>query len=163
MSSHPIRRDEPPPGLSSFTRIRLGRINEEQVEIIRPGEEKRFVLRALERGGKPVAARIPLRGNDYYLVENRQPIGCDAVLPDSGLLILKVRPDALEGTGTVSIMDADPTSPRFSHATYLHGKAGRDVFQDKENNVAVIPLSMQGEDMEVAVTTPERASSVRRP
>jgi hypothetical protein len=163
MSSHLIRRDQPPPGASSFTRIRLGWINEEQVEMVRPGEEKRFVLRPLERGGKPLAVKIPLPGNDYYLVENRQPIGCDAVLPDSGLLVLKVRPNALEGTGTVIIMDADPASPRFSHPTYLPGKSGRDLFQDKENNVAVVPLSMKGEDMEVVVTTPQGALSIRRP
>jgi hypothetical protein len=159
MSSHLIKRDQPPPGLSSFTRIRLGWITEEEVVVVKPGEEKRFILRPLAKGGNPVAVKVPLRGNLYYLLENRQPIGYDRSLPDSGLMILKVDPDALEGTGTVRIMDADPKSPRFSHATYQPAKTGRDIFLDKENNVAIIPVRMQGMDIEVIVTTPERASS----
>ncbi len=162
MSSHLIKRDQPPPGLSSFTRIRLGWITEEEVVVVRPGEERRIVLRPLAKGGSPVAAKVPLKGSLYYLLENRQPIGYDNRMPDSGLMILKVNPEVMEGTGTVRIMDADPGSPRFSHPTYQPAKAGRDIFMDKENNIAIIPVGMQGMDIEVLITTPERASSAAR-
>jgi hypothetical protein len=156
MSSHLIKRDEPPPGLCSFTRIRLGWISEDQVILVRPGEEKRVVLEPLARGGTTVAVKIPLKGNTYLLVENRQPIGYDRVMPDAGILILKVDPDAFEGAGTVRIMDADPDSPHFAHATFRPDKPRRSRFVDKEIQIAIVPLGLHDNNMEVLVTTPEK-------
>jgi len=118
MSSHLVKRDEPPPGLSSFTKIRLGWISENQVVFIKPGEEKRVILEPLAKGGTPLVVKIPLKGNTYLLVENRQPIGYDRVMPDSGILVLKINPDAIEGAGTVRIMDADPATPVVFKWTY---------------------------------------------
>lgn len=157
MSSHLIKRDEPPPGLSSFTRIRLGWISENQVVLVRPGEEKRVVLAPLDKGGTTLAVKIPLKGNTYLLVENRQPIGYDRVMPDSGILVLKVNPEAMEGRGTVQIMDADPDSPHFAHATFRPDRPQRSKYVDKENQIAIIPVGLQDMNMEVLVTTPERA------
>lgn len=157
MSSHLIRRDGPPPGLSSFTRIRLGWISEDQVELVKPGEEKRVILAPLDRGGKTLAVKIPLKGDSYLLVENRQPTGYDQLMPDSGVLVLKVNPDALEGTGTVRIMDAEPGSPHFAHATFRPDKPQRSKYVDRENQIAIIPVGLQDMNMEVLVTTPERA------
>ncbi|PIP37065.1 MAG: hypothetical protein COX20_02660 [Desulfobacterales bacterium CG23_combo_of_CG06-09_8_20_14_all_52_9] len=157
MSSHLIQRDAPPPGLSSFTRIRLGWITEDQVILVKPGEEKQVTLVPLAKGGNPLVVKIPLKGSLYYLLENRQLIGYDRLIPDAGLLILRVDPEAMEGSGTVRIMDADPGSPRFAHATFLPDKGKRSCFLDKQNNIAVIPIKMQGEDLEIRVTTPERA------
>jgi len=157
MSSHLIKRDEPPPGLSSFTRIRLGWISENQVVLIKPGEEKRVVLSPLAEGGTTLVVKIPLKGNTYLLVENRQPIGYDRVMPDSGILVLKVDPDAMEGAGTVRIMDADPDSHHFAHATFRPDKAQRSRFLDKENQIAIVPLALHDHNMEILVTTPEKA------
>jgi len=157
MSSHLIKRDGPPPGLSSFTKIRLGWISENQVVLVRPGEEKRVVLTPLARGGDTLAVKIPLKGNAYFLVENRQPIGYDRMMPDAGILILKVDPDVMEGAGTVRIMDADPDSPHFAHATFRADKPMRSRFLDSENRIAIVPLALHDKDMEVLVTTPEKA------
>jgi hypothetical protein len=90
-------------------------------------------------------------------VENRQPIGFDRALPDSGTLILRVNPEAHEGSGTVKVMDADPASPNFSHATFRPDRRNRNAFIDKENNVAILTLRIEGKNMEVLVTTPEKA------
>jgi hypothetical protein len=79
------------------------------------------------------------------------------MLPDSGILILKVDPNAVEGTGTVKVMDADPTSPGFKHATYRPDRRNRKVFIDKENNVAILTLRMEAKNIAVLVTTPEKA------
>jgi len=157
MSSHLIKRDAPPPGLSSFTKIRLGWISENQVVLIKPGEEKRVILAPLAKGGTTLVVKIPLKGNTYFLVENRQPIGYDRVMPDSGILVLKVNLDAMEGAGTVRIMDADPDSPHFAHATFRPDKAERSRFVDKENQIAIVPLALHDRDMEILVTTPEKA------
>jgi hypothetical protein len=157
MSSHFIKKGEPPPGISSFTKIRLGWIASEQVSLVRPGETRRTLLAPLAKRGQTLAVKIPLQSGHYYLVENRQPIGFDRVLPDSGILILKVNPKAQEGSGTVQVMDADPDSPNFSHATFRPDRRDRNVFIDEGNNVAILALRIKGQSLEVLVTTPEKA------
>ena len=125
MSAHFVDRKSPPPGLSSFTRIRLGWITPDRVVQVRPGETRKVLLWPLAEQGKVLAVKIPLGGGQYYLVENRQPIEYDKGLPDSGILIVKVNPSAVEGTGTARIMDADPSSFNFEHATYKPEPAGQ--------------------------------------
>ena len=101
--------------------------------------------------------KIPLPGEHYYLVESRQPVGLDKVQPDSGILILKVNPAAQEGSGTVRVMDADPNSPNLSRAAFRLDQENRNLFVDKENNVAVIPLWALGENQGVLVTTAQKS------
>jgi len=157
MSEHLVKREEPPPGISSFTKIRLGWISSEQAVLVKPGETTYASLSPLSKKGEKLVVKIPLKGNRYYLVENRQPFGYDRILPDSGLLILKVDPDVPEGYGTAKIMDADPKSPRFSRATFRLDRPNRNLFLDKEANIAVIPLWSEGERLGVLITTPARS------
>jgi hypothetical protein len=157
MSEHLVRREEPPPGISSFTKIRLGWISSEQAVLVKPGETTYASLSPLSKKGEKLVVKIPLKGNRYYLVENRQPFGYDRILPDSGLLILKVDPNVPEGYGTAKIMDADPKSPRFSRATFRLDRPNRNLFLDKEANVAVIPLWTEGESQGVLITTPNQS------
>ena len=84
MSAHFVDKKGPPPGLSSFTKIRLGWISSRQVVQVRPGETRKVTLWPLAEKGKVLAVKIPLPGDEYYLVENRQPIKYDRALPDSG-------------------------------------------------------------------------------
>ena len=92
------------------------------------------------------------------MVENRQPIGYDIILPDHGLLILRVNLDSIEGSGTVKIMDADPNSPYFSHATFRLDRSDTNAFIDKEQNVAIIPLWSDKGTQGVLITTSEKSS-----
>ena len=108
MSQHFSKYHEPPPGISSFTKIRLGWITSDQVILVRAGESLYSFLRPLSKGGRTLALNVPLSDGRYDLIENRQSIGYDQALHDSGILILKVYPSALEGTGTVRVMDANP-------------------------------------------------------
>lgn len=156
MSQHFVERGSPPPGISSFTKIRLGWIAKEQVRFVKPGETAVAFLAPLSAGGETLAVKIPLSWGNYYLVENRQPVGFDRALPDSGILIMKVNPDAPEGYGTVKVMNANPASARFRQATYRLDAAGRDLFKDKE--VAVIPIWQEGDRLGVLVTVPGRSA-----
>lgn len=156
MSSHYIDINSPPPGLSSFTRIRLGWITPDQAVLANPGETMGVFLAPLDSGGKALVVKIPLAGGEYYLLESRRQTGYDRSQPDSGLLIVKVDPEAQEGTGTAVIMNADPRSPDFSHATFRPDREGRNIFEDRRNGLAVIPLWSQGEDQGVLVTTLEK-------
>ena len=159
MSAHFVDRKGPPPGLSSFTKIRLGWISSEHVIRVLPGETRKVMLSPLAEKGNILAVKIPFGGDHYYLVENRQPIRYDKVLPDSGILIIKVDPHAVEGTGTARIMDADPSSPNFQHATYRPDRKSRKTFIDKKHGVAVVVLGSDGENQSILITTPEKAQA----
>lgn len=56
------------------------------------------------------------------------------------------------------IMDADPGSSNFSHVTFRLDRTNRNVFIDKHNNVAIIPVWSQGENQGVLVTTPKKST-----
>ena len=157
MSEHLIKREEPPPGISSFTKFRLGWVFPEEAVLAKPGETIYASLSPLSKKGKTLVVKVPLKNDRYYLVENRQPFGYDRILPDSGLLILKVDPNAPEGYGTAKIMDADPKSPRFSRATFRLDRPNRNLFLDQGANIAIIPLWTEGEDRGVLVTVKEKS------
>ena len=156
MSQHFVKQGEPSPGISSFTKIRLGWITRPQVHFLRPGETSYTFLAPLSKGGETLAVKIPLKDGTYYLIENRQPIGSDRVLPDAGILVLKVDPGAQEGYGTVKIMNAEAGEPGFTRATFRLDRDGRALFTDKANKIAVIPLWEESGNRGVLVVPPEK-------
>ena len=158
MSQHFVKEGEPPPGLSSFTKIRLGWIEKHQVQIVKPGETSFALLSPLSKGDQLLVVKIPLDDWTYYLVENRQPVGFDKMLPDSGILILEVHPRVREGFGTVKVKGA-AGSRNFAEATYKLEVSNRNVFVDKRNNVAIIPLWRQKENLGVLITTPDHSEA----
>ncbi len=121
---------------------------------MKPGETAMVFLSPLSVGGDKLAVKIPLAWGKYYLVESRQPTGFDRALPDAGLLVLKVDPDAAEGYGSVRIMDANPNSAHFRQAAFRLDDRTGDSFAD--DKVAVIPLWRDGNKLGVLVTTPEK-------
>ncbi|MBI4772690.1 MAG: hypothetical protein HY788_00680 [Deltaproteobacteria bacterium] len=159
MSQHLVDRKEPPPGISSFTKIRLGWISPEQAVLVQPGDTRYAFLSPLAKKGGTLVVKIPLPQGRYYLVENRQTLGFDRMLPDSGILVLKVDPEVREGSGTVRVMNADPRFADFSHATFRPDKENRSLFLDSGSNVAVIPLWAEGGNHGVLVTTPDKSRS----
>ena len=164
MSKHLVKRGEPPPGLSSFTKIRLNWIKKNQVQVVKPGETSYAFLSPLSEGGELLCVKIPLSDGTYYLVENRQPIGFDKILPDSGILILKVNPKVDEGDGTVEVKSAGG-SRNFTNATYKLEMNNRNVFIDKssglfhKSNIAIIPLWKEKDKLGVLITTPDRSEA----
>jgi len=158
MSQHFVKKGEPPPGLSSFTKIRLDWIKAHQVQIAKPGETSYAFLSPLSKGGELLVVKIPLDDGTYYLVENRQPMGFDKMLPDSGILILKVHPDAAEGYGTVEVKSASG-SRNFANATYNLEVNNRNIFIDKRNNIAIIPLWKEKDNLGVLITTPDHSEA----
>lgn len=165
MSQHFVKKGEPPPGLSSFTKIRLGWIGKHQVQIVKPGETSYAFLSPLSKGGELLVVKIPLDDGTYYLVENRQPLGFDKTLPDSGILILKVNPQAAEGYGTVEVKSAGG-SRKFANATYKLELNNQNIFIDnslsglfQRNNIAIIPLWKEKDNLGVLITTPDHSES----
>jgi hypothetical protein len=156
MSQHFVEKGKPPQGISSFTKIRLGWIKKQQVQFVKPGETSFGLLSPLSKGGDLLVVKIFVDEYSHYLIENRQPIGFDRMLPDSGILILEVHPAYQDGTGVVRVKNPI-SSPNFDHATYKLGVDNRSLFVDKRNNLSIIPLWKEKENLGVLVTTPDRS------
>jgi hypothetical protein len=153
MSCHYYKRDAPPPGISSWTKLRLGWMPDDKVAVVRPGETREILLGPLEdsRSGT-LAIRIPLSATTYYLVENRQPIGADRVLPGSGVLIMRADDSIAEcrhGRAPVKLVDADPSVPHLEGAAFDLGK--RDRFTDTASGITIELLEKVGQSYRIRV------------
>ena len=161
MSQHFIERKLPPPAPSSFTRLRLCWIAPEQIVTVAPGETREVVLASLATGIGTRAVRVPIGGERYLLVENRQKTGGDAVLPASGMLVLEVDPTRAEGAAIVRTADANPGIAKLYGAPFRPGSGERRYYENTAAGVAIVPLESQADgSMRVLVTTPERAKQL---
>ena len=157
MSQHFIEFPEPPPLPSTFTRLQLGWIDSDQVVTVRPGETRELVLQPLALGKGPLGVRVPLDSNRYLLLENRQAVGGDTVLPSAGLLVLEVDTTREEGRGIVRAVNANPGIPYLYGAPFVPGAGERRYHRDPVVGVAVAPLAIEpGGALRLIVTTPER-------
>src|SRR5437879_2846473 len=75
-----------PAHMSAWSLIRLGWVTPTDVTTAQVGT----AIDAVETSGKVFRLSLPGTTSEYFLIENRQPIGFDAALPGSGLLIWHV-------------------------------------------------------------------------
>lgn len=156
MSCHFYKRDIPPPGISSWTKLRLGWIAPEKIRVVNPRQVSEVVLHPLEDGSaEALVIKIPLTDSKYYLIENRQPIGAfDPYLPGKGVLIMRADDSIGEcryGQSPVRLMNADPAIPYLQGAAFdLPGKA---VFTDKENDVEIRIMEKTDKSYRIRIST----------
>jgi len=139
MSCHFYKWELPPPGLSSWTKLRLNWMNPSRVKMVKPGEKAEVLLGPLQdANAETLAIKAPLSETTYYLVENRQPIGFDKNLPGSGVLIMYADdqiPECRRGKSPVKLMNADPKTPRLDGAAFDMGK--KESFIDEKNGLQI--------------------------
>jgi M6 family metalloprotease-like protein len=139
MSCHFYKWGQPPPGISSWTKMRLNWIDPSKIEVVKQSEKAELILGPLEEGSSEIlVVKIPISKTTYYLVENRQPIGCDKVLPGHGVLIMYADDSIAEcrhGKAPVKLMDADPSVPHLEGAAFDIGK--KDSFHDKKHKIRI--------------------------
>lgn len=139
MSCHYYKREIPPPGVCSWTKMRLNWIDPAKIKVVQPGEKAEVVLGPLEDGSaQTLVVKINISANTYYLLENRQPIGFDRNLPGSGVLILFADDSVGEcrhGKAPVRLMAADPTIPHLEGAAFDVGQ--RNSFEDRKNKFRI--------------------------
>src|SRR5256886_105738 len=75
-----------PAHMSAWSLLRLGCVNTTAVTTAQVGA----AIDAIETSGKVFRLSLPGTTSECFLIENRQPIGFDAALPGSGLLIWHV-------------------------------------------------------------------------
>jgi len=155
LSCHFYKRNVPPPGISSWTKLRLGWILQEKVRVVDPKQASEIVLGPLEDGSsETLVIKIPLTESKYYLIENRQPIGnFDPHLPGKGILIMYADDwidECRYGNAPVRLMNAEPAVP------YLQGAAfdlpGKEVFTDKENGIEIRIIEKIGNSYRIRVS-----------
>lgn len=154
MSCHFYKRNIPPPGISSWTRLRLGWVPREKVRIVDKQSVHDIMLGPLEEGSsETLVIKVPLAGSKYYLIENRQPIGgFDPYLPGKGVLIMYADDSIDEcrhGRSPVKLMNADPSVPHLQGAAFdLPDKA---EFNDKKNNLRIKIIEKVGNAYRVRI------------
>jgi immune inhibitor A len=139
MSCHYHKWEIPPPGISSWTKMRLDWLDPSKVRVIKPGEKRETLLGPLgEAAAETLVIKIPLTESTYYLIENRQPIGFDRNLPGSGVLIMHADDSVAEcrhGRSPVKLMDANPSVPHLEGAAFDIGK--NTSYVDPKHNVKI--------------------------
>lgn len=158
MSCHSYKRDLPPPGISSWTKLRLGWLPPGKVREIGADQKSADVLLGPleDASADTLAVRIPLTPSRYLLIENRQPLGhYDPHLPGHGVLIMAADDDIAEcrhGLAPVRLIDADPTR------MYLEGAAfdlpGRSSWTDTEFGIRVTLMEKTGSSYRLRVERP---------
>ncbi|MFA5250976.1 MAG: hypothetical protein WC454_00100 [Phycisphaerae bacterium] len=154
MSCHFYKREVPPPGVSSWTKMRLNWIDQSKIKVVRPGKATELVLGPLEDDSSEVlAVKIPLSATTYYLIENRQPIGYDKNLPGSGILIMYADDSVAEcrhGKAPVKLMNANASIPHLEGAAFDIGK--RDSFRDEKNKITIQLKEKTGNSYRILVS-----------
>ena len=132
-----------PQGMTSFTKIRLGWIDEQKIATVGAGEVRRVLVSPLVNGeGTTLVVRLPIDESRYYLIENRQREGVDRHLPSDGVLIMKVDETISEGHGPVRVVDAHPEVKYFGAAPFKPG----ETFKDAERGITVTVLRQDGNE-----------------
>jgi immune inhibitor A len=153
MSCHFYKRDMPPPGISSWTRMRLNWMDPSRVKVVKAGEKAEILLGPLEDKSSEIpVVKIPISETTYYLIENRQPIGFDKNLPGGGVLIM-VADDSIHecrhGKAPVKLIDADPKVPHLEGAAFDIGK--RESFHDEKNGIRIKLLKKRGDSYKILI------------
>ncbi len=154
MSCHFYKQNLPPPGVSSWTKLRLGWIPPEKVRVVNRQQVNEVVLHPLEEGSaETLAIKVPLTDSEFYLIENRQPIGrFDAHLPGKGVLIMRADDkigECRQGKSPIKLMNADPSVP------YLEGAAfdppAKGLFTDRQDNIEIRILEKSGNAYKIRI------------
>ena len=142
-----------PPGISTWTRLRLGWLDPSKVRVIDPGEQAQVTLGPLgDATSQTLAIKIPITETTYYLVENRQHIGYDKNLPEPGVLIMYADDTIAEsrhGKGPVRLINADPTVAHLESAAFDIGKNAS--FFDEKNGVQIQLIKKSGKSYDILV------------
>jgi M6 family metalloprotease-like protein len=161
-----MSRSDNRPQIGSWAKIHAGWIPDSTVLELLPGQNGAAMIQPLERPTSGVDAVIVyIDGVRYFIVENRQPVGFDRVLPDRGILISYVDESKYwRGNGPVVVQDAHPESgPRWQlpHPTFNLGPNAIPEYTNSTYNVSVSLLDMVNDSYVVAFGKPGDMSAAK--
>jgi M6 family metalloprotease-like protein len=150
--------------IGAWGKMHVGWIPQNRVLEILPGQQGAAIIEPLENPTSGIQAIvIYLTATTYFLIENREPIGYDSVLPDNGILISYVDEGKYwQGNGPVVVEDANPGSgPRWQllHPTFKIGEGSKSQYLNKTYNLAVALLDKQADNSYVVLVTTQDATN----
>jgi uncharacterized membrane protein (UPF0127 family) len=137
-----------PAHMTAWPKIQLGFISGRMLAIAPTGENTYTIDPTEIPSNNTHAVKIFLNNtnqNQYYLVEVRDLIGFDSVLPASGILITYV--DETLTTNKVHIMDGHPNEPDLTDATWDVDQ----TFTDAPNGVSIKVVAKLGSSYQIIV------------
>jgi len=151
-----MSRSNDRPQIGAWGKIKLGWIPPQRVVELLPGQQVAVLLDPLEDSGAPIQAVIAyIDATTYFIIENRQPLGFDKVLPDKGVLVSYVDEGKYwRGNGPVVVQDANPGSgPRWQlpHPTFDIGPGKSSQFTNQTYDVGVALLDKSDASYMIAV------------
>jgi len=153
MSCNLCNQTPGPPGISAWTKLRLGWLEASKIRVVNSGEKVLVSLGPLEdTSSKTMVIKIPVTDTTYYLVENRQSIGHDQNLPETGVLIMYADDKIAEsrhGQAPVRLVNANPTVPHLESAAFDIGKD--TSFTDEHNGVRIKLIKKNGRSYDILV------------
>jgi len=133
--------------------LRLGWLEASKIRVVNSGEKVLVSLGPLEdTSSKTMVIKIPVTDTTYYLVENRQSIGHDQNLPETGVLIMYADDKIAEsrhGQAPVRLVNANPTVPHLESAAFDIGKD--TSFTDEHNGVRIKLIKKNGRSYDILV------------
>lgn len=154
MSCHYYKWEIPPPGVSSWTKMRLQWIDPSKVVAIKAGQRGEVLLGPLQDPkAETLAIKVSVTDSTDFLIENRQAIGFDMNLPGNGVLIMHADDNVAEcrhGKSPVKLINADPSVPHLEGAPFDIGKNASYV--DPKNNVKIDLIDKIGKSYKIQVS-----------
>jgi len=125
-------------GFCAYHKISLGWILPNQVNVIKTGQAKTATVDPLEVANQSTyAVKIVVSQFVYYLVEVRQRIGLDSVLPDYGVVIYFVD-EVSRGDGFLFVQDGNPSTLTLDDAAFDLKFGKRSSFFDRKNDISIV-------------------------
>lgn len=155
-----MSRSDDRPQIGAWGKIKLGWIPPGRILELLPGQQGAIAtIDPLETQTSGIQSIIVyLNATTYFLIENRQPIGFDKVLPDKGVLVSYVdEAKCWRGDGPVVVQDASPeTGPRWQllHPTLDIAPGKRDRLANQTCDLAIGLLGKQGDSYKITVGNP---------
>lgn len=161
-----MSRSDDRPQIGAWGKIKLGWIPPQRVVELLPGQQVPVLLSPLENSGSPIQAVIVyLNATTYFVIENRQPIGFDKVLPDKGVLVSYIDEGKYwRGNGPEVVQNANPESgPRWQlpHPTFDIGPGKTSQFTNQTCDVAVALLEKPDDSYMIAVGKPSTMEAAK--
>jgi len=164
-----MSRSNERPQIGAWGKVHVGWISPNRVLEILPGQEGRANLEPLEKSTSGTQAiLIYLNSSTYFIVENREPIGHDSVLPDEGVLVSYVDESKYwHGNGPVVIQDANPENLsrwQLSHPTFKIGPGAKSEYVNQTYNLIVSLLGKTSDNSYIVdVSTQGRTKTQTQP
>lgn len=125
------------PGLLAWERLQLGWLRADELACIDTAKQATVALAPLELTGGTRAVIVKQRSGRSVVGEARKPIGEDATVCDSGLLLYTVDPTVEDGAGAIRVQPGAsdhgsrnwPSCSLFYRAAYRSDRATQAAFE----------------------------------